>query len=243
MEGGSSGAFIFSEEGYIVGALSGGFASCNFQERLDYYGKFSYSWASNGTDSTRQLQPWLDPIDSGLLSLRGFDPDSSSFRALFTSNTTQVRVGGNVEFFNQSEGHITSYEWHFPGGEPETSEMASPPLINYNNAGEFDVMLVAISDTRRDTLLRKGYITVLPSLSPNPSTGRFRINFGKSIPDQLDISVTDMTGRTINFFLYGEDESTIILDLSTQRSGIYLVNIQTEGSKEVLKAMVTSHSD
>ncbi len=235
-EGGSSGSPLFSEAGLIVGALSGGRASCGSPNLPDYYGKFSYSWASNGSDSARQLQPWLDPNNSGEQKLGGLDSDTSSFRALFSSNTTQIRIGENVEFFNQSEGNISGYEWYFPGGNPESSELEMPPPVSYESAGDFDVMLIASSDTKNDTLLRTDYIRVLPTLSPNPSSGKFKINFGQSLPDELDVKVIDMAGRNVNYFLYSEEENTITIDLSTQGSGVYLIKIKADGNEEVLKA-------
>ena len=241
-EGGSSGSPIFSESGLVVGALSGGKASCGSPTLPDYYGKFSYSWASNGSDSSRQLQPWLDPGNSGVQILKGLDSDTSGFRANFSSNTTQVRIGGTVEFYNQSEGSISSYEWKFPGGNPESSELATPPPVTYQSAGEFDVMLVARSDNKIDTLLRTEYIRVLPTLSPNPSSGKFKINFGESLPDELDLQVIDMQGRNVNFFLYSEEENTVTIDLTTQSSGIYFIRVKADENEEVLKASVISQS-
>ncbi len=70
-EGGSSGAPLFDNIGRIVGTLTGGLASCTSPEYPDYYGKFSYHWESNGSDDTLRLSPWLDPGNTGVLSLGG----------------------------------------------------------------------------------------------------------------------------------------------------------------------------
>jgi hypothetical protein len=242
-EGGSSGAPIFSEEGLIVGALSGGKAACNASDQPDYYGKFSYSWASGDADSSRQLQPWLDPGNSAEKKLLGLDPDTAIYKALFSANTTQIGVGERVTFINQSVGDFTGYEWHFEGGTPDESEMEIPPSVTYETAGDYDVMLVAKTESITDTLLRRGYISVLPSLAPNPSSGKFRINFGGALPDELDVQVTDMTGRNVNYFLYSEEEYAITIDLSTQSSGLYLIRLISDGNEKVVKAMVISHTN
>jgi len=241
-EGGSSGSPLFSEDGYVVGALSGGRASCLSQDKPDYYGKFSYSWASNGADSSRQLKPWLDPKDSGIKRLRGSTIDSNTVLANFSANSTEIRVGRSVTFYNQSEGEITAYEWQFEGGVPDYSELENPPPVEYNNIGEFDVMLIAKSYAGNDTLIIKDYIQVLPTITPNPSTGYFKITFGDKVPDDLDIQVTDMQGRHINYYVSQSDESSIILNLSQQNSGVYLIAILTNGKREVMKATVIRQS-
>jgi len=53
-EGGSSGSPIFDNHGRIVGTLTGGDSSCDtsYLDSPDYYGKFSWSWDKNGSDST-----------------------------------------------------------------------------------------------------------------------------------------------------------------------------------------------
>ncbi|MCK9163038.1 MAG: T9SS type A sorting domain-containing protein [Bacteroidales bacterium] len=74
-EGGSSGSPIFNSNSKIVGTLTGGTSSCDasISDKVDYYGKMSYSWTSNGTSSQYQLKPWLDPQNTGLTQFRGDD--------------------------------------------------------------------------------------------------------------------------------------------------------------------------
>ncbi|MDP4280810.1 MAG: T9SS type A sorting domain-containing protein [Bacteroidota bacterium] len=73
-EGGSSGSPLFDYKGRLVGTLTGGQSSCDSTDLNlpDYFGKFSYSWQSNGTDSTSQLKPWLDPDNTGALKMDGW---------------------------------------------------------------------------------------------------------------------------------------------------------------------------
>lgn len=71
-EGGSSGSGIFrADNGGIWGTLTGGSSFCTSPNAPDLYGKLAYSWTSNGTTANRQLKPWLDPINSGALTLTG----------------------------------------------------------------------------------------------------------------------------------------------------------------------------
>jgi hypothetical protein len=79
-EGGSSGSPLFNNsQGYIIGTLTGGSSSCNSPTSPDFYGKMSYHWTSNGTANNLRLKPWLDPTNSGVLTLAGSaNPCSSS---------------------------------------------------------------------------------------------------------------------------------------------------------------------
>jgi len=70
-EGGSSGSPIFDNGGHIVGTLTGGDSSCDSLLAPDYYGRFSYHWDKNGSDSLRALKYWLDPDNTNTLVLNG----------------------------------------------------------------------------------------------------------------------------------------------------------------------------
>lgn len=70
-EQGSSGGALFNTNGQIVGQLTGGNSYCNTPTNPDLFGKFSYNWVSNGATDNRRLKPWLDPDNTGSLSLNG----------------------------------------------------------------------------------------------------------------------------------------------------------------------------
>jgi hypothetical protein len=70
-EGGSSGSPLYNNQNLIVGILTGGRSYCDSTSNPDWYGKFSYSWTSNGTATNRQLKPFLDPNNANVTSLVG----------------------------------------------------------------------------------------------------------------------------------------------------------------------------
>ncbi|MBN2236377.1 MAG: T9SS type A sorting domain-containing protein [Bacteroidales bacterium] len=70
-EGGSSGSPIYSQDGFLIGTLTGGWASCSALTQPDYYGKFNFHWDKNGTTTNTQLKPWLDPDNTGAITLSG----------------------------------------------------------------------------------------------------------------------------------------------------------------------------
>jgi hypothetical protein len=235
-EGGSSGCPLFSSDGYLLGALTGGNASCVRPNEPDYYGKFSYAWDAEGEDSTRQLKYWLDPDNTGVLSLKGTNLDSTKVTANFSSDVTEVSIGERVQFYNHSMGNIVAYEWEFEGGDPVYSESENPPSIQYNTFGSYRVKLVARSTVGADSLIRADYIRVLPTLSPNPSlSGIYKLSFGKELPDNVVVEVYDLTGRMISPVFLEFKNDGLYVDISTHAKGMYLMYVKTEDRQQIIK--------
>jgi hypothetical protein len=71
-EPGSSGSPIFDQNMRIVGQLEGGPSACGASQLWDFYGKLSMSW-DRGTTSSTRLKDWLDPDNTGAVTLNGKD--------------------------------------------------------------------------------------------------------------------------------------------------------------------------
>jgi hypothetical protein len=96
-EPGSSGSALFDATSHrIVGDLSGGDAACSGgtdNNAPDWFGKLSYSWGNNGaTDSRRRLRDWLDPNNTGIISVAGKAPCK---KVSFTTSTATMLEGTN----------------------------------------------------------------------------------------------------------------------------------------------------
>jgi hypothetical protein len=74
-EGGSSGSPLYDQNKRIIGQLWGGGASCTNLTSPDYYGRLSNSWNPSGSNSTNRLKDWLDPNNSGVTFIDGYDPN------------------------------------------------------------------------------------------------------------------------------------------------------------------------
>lgn len=70
-EGGSSGAGLFDANGLLVGSLSGGEAYCGNSVN-DYFARLNKMWNYLAGD-TVQVGHWLDPDNSGVAQLTGYD--------------------------------------------------------------------------------------------------------------------------------------------------------------------------
>ena len=84
-EPGSSGSPLFDQNHRIIGQLYGGPSFCGGSDMYDYYGKFSTSWIGGG-DASTQLMVWLDPGNTGLTTIDGFDPNNTT--PLFTNDAS-----------------------------------------------------------------------------------------------------------------------------------------------------------
>ena len=143
-ERGSSGSPIFDNNGRIVGTLTGGDSQCDSSSlnAPDYYGKFSWHWDKNGTDSASCLKYWLDPDNTGILVLDGMmvsvneNPSSQPIKVYPNPFVTELTVElplqtgncsitlfdlfGNELFARNYEGeipHLVKFDlgWASPG--------------------------------------------------------------------------------------------------------------------------------
>jgi lysyl endopeptidase len=87
-EFGSSGCPLFNENQLVVGTLTGGQATCSFQEN-DYYTRIDYAW-DYYEDSTKQLKCWLDPDNTGVMNLLGKVGEPSSVVQRFENKSLSL---------------------------------------------------------------------------------------------------------------------------------------------------------
>ncbi len=70
-EPGSSGGGLFDNNGFLIGSLSGGAATCSNPVN-DYFARLNKSW-NHFSETNKQLAFWLDPDGQLPLSVTGFD--------------------------------------------------------------------------------------------------------------------------------------------------------------------------
>ncbi|MFM1946698.1 MAG: hypothetical protein RL207_981 [Bacteroidota bacterium] len=176
-EGGSSGSPLFnSSQGYVIGTLTGGGSFCTSQTAPDQYGKMAFHWTNNGTATNRQLKPWLDPTNSGLLVLAGStDPCSvvvpTAPIANFAANQTNVTPATTVQFTDLTTGVPTSWAWSVAPATgwvyaAGTSATSQNPQITFNTVGQYTITLTATNAQGSDSEIKNNYIVVAASTGP-----------------------------------------------------------------------------
>lgn len=237
-EGGSSGSPMFDNQGRVIGQLTGGESGCSNLTGPDYYGRFSYSWESNGQDDSLRLKPWLDPANTGLTSLAGSFNENRAI-ARFKADTTIVPVGSSIVFSDLSTGAPLTWHWEFEGGEPGESESQSPEAVRYNETGLFNVKLLVSNQAGADSLVRENYIKVVPVIYPNPAFDEVNVMLGSRYTGEITLTILNSLGREV----YGASEwcageTYCKLDLSGLSSGFYYIRLKGNDFTETVKLLI-----
>lgn len=180
-EGGSSGSPVFKSNGRIFGTLTGGSSFCTALTSPDLYGKMSFHWTSNSTNTNFQLKTFLDPGNTGALVMDGSaDPCSAPSVPIanFSGTPTTVAPSGTVAFTDLSSGIPTSWawtispgtagvEWSYTGG---TTAASQNPQVIFNTVGQYTITLVATNAQGSDSEIKTNYITVAIATGPCAAT-------------------------------------------------------------------------
>lgn len=111
-EGGSSGSALFDNNGLILGTLTGGNSSCSNKAGTDLFGRMDWHWTRNGTDSTKQLKHWLDPLNTGAISQLGSfeEPESvqgiTALPLILSPNPASTTLVFESEWLNNSLAQV-----------------------------------------------------------------------------------------------------------------------------------------
>lgn len=83
-----------------------------------------------------------------------------------------------VEFLNLSSSNAEGFEWLFPGGSPAFSTEISP-VVSYQQAGVFDVVLIAFNGSGSDTTVIEDAIEVgdVPTALFDLTVSNLQVNF------------------------------------------------------------------
>jgi hypothetical protein len=133
-EAGSSGCPLFDQNKRFVGLLTGGEANC-VSSVNDYFTKFNYSW-NYYHKSYKNLETWLDPLNSGVYAIDGLDYNASVYH-LETENLTVFPTPGTGDYkiqldrISANDGTYSIYS--------ATGEMIQHGIILQDNLFSFNI--------------------------------------------------------------------------------------------------------
>lgn len=157
-----------------------------------------------------------------------------------TAQATYEIVSDDVVFTNQSS-NASSYAWTFGDGAFSTE---ANPTHNYQD-GFFNGSLIASNGCDADTfyfdvLIFTGVkdITDDPSISvsPNPTSGRFKLSWTDLSTDDVGVKIYSLTGRQV----YGRDAiiNATEIDLSALPAGMYVMHILKDGVRSMKRVVL-----
>ncbi|MBS4013424.1 MAG: choice-of-anchor J domain-containing protein [Bacteroidetes bacterium] len=197
-QGGSSGSPIFDSNGFIIGTLSGGASGCSTPSFPDFYGKMSHHWDKNGMICSERLSCFLDPNNTEVTELQGWDPNFENYpppgfvKADFISEN-------QVELKWMKPGQIPNREgWHVYS-ETYTNVSWSGP----ERATVFDASVLGFSYPAKVTHLSHLF-SELPSNPWLGNTFRFKIydHTGYYLVYQSPILLADKLNEVIHEMIY-----------------------------------------
>ena len=152
---------------------------------------------------------------------------------IFTASTTQVALGGRVDFTDHSYGEIVSWSWTFEGGSPSTSSQKNPTGIIYNEAGSFDVSLtVTDADGNSETLTRSNYIHAAESY-----------NMHNGIVETCNALFYDNGGPNSNYGNNKDYTLTFKPAIAGNRISVNFIEFSTEANYDYLYAYNGTSTD
>ncbi|MCX6284157.1 MAG: C25 family cysteine peptidase [Bacteroidetes bacterium] len=170
----------------------------------------------------------------------------------FTATPRTLVPGNSVSFSDTSSGYANSWNWYFPGGNPETSAERNP-VIQYNSQGNFDVQLIVSRGSSTDTLLKPAYIladfpaSVTPpavgmqcSVLPNPNKGIFTFTLNTGSEDKVKLTICNVLGTGVytENFLPRSGNITNRIDLSYLPAGPYFLLVEGKNGMTRIKIIL-----
>ena len=92
LEGGSSGSPLFNQNGLIVGPATASSLTCGSAGGYSLYGRLFKAWTQEGSNANQRLQPWLDPLNTGVNTLAGTYAPCSSGGGGSTTGTCSTPI-------------------------------------------------------------------------------------------------------------------------------------------------------
>ncbi len=155
-----------------------------------------------------------------------------------TAGSGNQLVGGG-KYVTQSSGITAdSAVWTFtwtapPAGTGEVTFYGAFAITT----GTTELSSLGIPERPTQGIGANGTPGDLVAVTPNPSTGRFNLAFGKQVTQAVTINVYDVSGQirytgTTQSSDPGKDQT---IDLTSQAAGVYILEVLSGNSRQVLR--------
>lgn len=174
--------------------------------------------------------------------------NSAPLLANFIADPQVICESDSVSYVDYSAGEIASWEWSFPGGQPQVSTEQNP-VVSYRGNGLYDATLTVTDSAGYSyTTTKSGYITVEVcvatndmqvdklSVYPNPARNHFTLVLPGN-KNKAEVRVYSLTGiEMLNETTVGE---ALVIDTHHLPTGVYLVNARNDHFNSTVKLIIT----
>jgi hypothetical protein len=188
-------------------------------DNISATGTYTVTATLNGCTATGSVSVTVNPTPAAAFSV-----SNDTLTATTSGTAYQWYLNGNTITGATSPAYIATLTGNY------ALQVSEGPCA----AGSAStlVTVTGIADISRN-------ITTL--ISPNPTNGEVTIIYALATGEDLDITLTDMTGRTVSY-LYTGSQATgtyhVVADMSALSAGVYLVNFKTSQgllAKKIIK--------
>lgn len=150
---------------------------------------------------------------------------------------------------NNNQGNTGAYNYKFETEDVEPGDVVINDIRNESKDGKSECKKVKVVSCVRvmETQSRKnstptGIKNELKpealNFYPNPSNGKFSLEFETGDKSPVAITITDVTGKQVYAeTLKGEEKYKHEIDLNSQSKGVYVINLQ-QGKRSVAKKII-----
>ena len=232
----------------------------------------SYIWTSNGgtISNDTAANPYITFSNSGSYTINleasgigGVNTSSQTISITIDSppvagtyaNSDTVYIPNGVVAFTNTSINSSSYTWYF--GDGNTSVDINP-WNEYTQLGDYDITLIASNsncpdDTATISIVVAGYVSIeniqfLENLYvyPNPTSGKFYLNFNSFKNDDLPFSIYSGSGKLVHRFnkkkvKKGNNNIPFDLNLIDMATGYYFLRIEGQYNNAILPVIFNKH--
>lgn len=239
-EGGSSGSPLFDENQRVVGQLHGGSAGCD-NDLSDWYGRIFTSWDGGGSTNS-SLSNWLDPLNTGQMTLDGIQQADNCNQPLVLNLMTEaieVCLGQTPEFtvemLNYDANEFNILFTGLPLGvtvDVIKSPLAGNSMIDvvffgFQNSGTYTIELVAENEFHTAQIALPITINSTPGITPlvAPLNGQTEVPLAAT----LEWDIIDDANYFMVQIATDADFNNVIAE-SYVVSNTYLTNLPNEST-------------
>lgn len=159
-------------------------------------------------------------------------------KADFTAEETEICVGREIVFTDNSYYDVENHIWNFgDGAVPQTAEGQGPHRVKYEISGKKNISLTVTKNGKSNKELKREYIHVVPEnnlfVFPNPNNGQFTIKYTSKSREKVILRIYNLTGAKV--FSTETEKNSDILQLSVDAQhlnyGMYIIAVESDGKR------------